>query len=78
MSQTSSIPLTFDYTAGLSTEEQLWIAERINAHVQQLTGATPPQLPDQGSLQLRSSSGSGFGRGFGMRSQFWSDSFDDD
>ena len=39
--------------AGLSREEQLWLAKRINDHVKQLTGTQPPKLPEPGDFSRR-------------------------
>ena len=39
--------------AGLSREEQLWLAKRINDHVKQLTGAQPPKLPEPDDFSRR-------------------------
>ena len=79
--------------AGLSTEEQMWLAIKINSHVERLTGNKPPEQPPPHALQRRMTdvggpmigeSGVFGGRvGWGPPSSldspaFWDDSMDDD
>lgn len=45
---------------GLSTAEQLHLAERINAHVTRLTGQAPPALPSAAALDRQRGGGGGF------------------
>ena len=49
--------------AGLSTAEQLHLAERINAHVARLTGQAPPPLPSAAALDRQRGGGDDFGNG---------------
>jgi len=78
--------------AGLSTAEQLHLAERINTHVSRLTGQAPPALPSAAELEAqaaRADADLDFGDGprgrrrfgtFSRRRGAWGDSdgFDDD
>jgi hypothetical protein len=78
--------------AGLSTAEQLHLAERINAHVARITGQAPPALPSAAELDAqaaRADADLDFGDGprgrrrfgtFSRRRGAWGDSdgFDDD
>jgi hypothetical protein len=76
------------HCAGLSTGEQLWLAQRINEHVERLTGNAPPEPPQPRELQRRPMEmggppgyfgGSVFGGPLNLGSPaFWDDSFDDD
>lgn len=74
--------------AGLSTQEQLWLAQKINDHVERLTGNKPPQQEQPRPLRRRVEGpivgGTGFygGRAFGTppsldSPDFWDDSSDD-
>ena len=58
------------FSAGLSREEQLWLAKRVNNHIKQLTGAQPPKLPEPEDFrQRRISAGGGAS---GLRGSVWS------
>ncbi len=74
--------------AGLSTQEQLWLAQKVNEHVERLTGNKPPEQQQPRPLRRRVEGpmmgGTGFygGRAFGGppsldSPDFWDDSFDD-
>lgn len=39
--------------AGLSSEEQLWLAQTINSHVERLTGNKSPEQPQPRALTRR-------------------------
>ena len=74
--------------AGLSREEQMWLAQRINDHLYEQTGVKPPELPEPKSFRSRPMQvgsgaslygGSVWDRGSVMDSPgFWDDSLDND
>lgn len=76
------------YSAGLSREEQMWLAQRINDHLHEQTGVKPPELPEPSSFRSRPVQigsgaslygGSVWDRGSAMDSPgFWDDSLDND
>ena len=76
------------YGAGLSREEQMWLAQRINDHLHEQTGVKPPELPELKSFRSRPMQvgsgaslygGSVWDRGSVMDSPgFWDDSLDSD
>ncbi len=75
--------------AGLSRDEQLWLAKRINDHIKQLTGTQPPKLPEPEDFSRRRITAGGGVSGLGgsvwssssgsdMGSpEFWDSGFDD-
>lgn len=76
-------------SAGLSTQEQMWLAQKINEHVERLTGNKPPEQEQPRPLRRRVEGpivgGSGFygGRVFGAppsldSPDFWDDNLYDD
>ncbi|CAK0784475.1 hypothetical protein CVIRNUC_007679 [Coccomyxa viridis] len=76
------------FGTGLSREEQMWLAQRINDHLHEQTGVKPPELPEPKSFRSRPMQigsgaslygGSVWDRGSVMDSPgFWDDSLDND
>ena len=76
------------HSAGLSREEQMWLAQRINDHLHEQTGVKPPELPEPKSFRSRPMQigsgaslygGSVWDRGNVMDNPgFWDDSLDGD
>lgn len=61
---------------GLGREEQLWLAQRINDHIKQLTGAKTPKLPEAEEFRPRRISAGSSGGASGLGGSEWGSSSD--
>lgn len=64
------------FGTGLGREEQLWLAQRINDHIKQLTGAKTPKLPEAEEFRPRRISAGSSGGASGLGGSEWGSSSD--